>query len=145
MDDQQYLENITTLINDLLFIKVNEFEQTIIKNDKFNDLYELKNPIIQRHILIKTIEEINQQLKKDERQFTIDFDEDSHNFFNKQNDYYFRKGGCIADDDGLLYFKAYEVVYGLELLIKNNLDDKELKFKPKRTKTKLQIYIISVF
>ena len=143
MDDQQYLENITTLINDLLFIKVNEFEQTIIKNDKFNDLYELKNPIIQRHILIKTIEEINQQLKKDERQFTIDFDEDSHNF-NKQNDYYFRKGGCIADDDGLLYFKAYEVVYGLELLIKNNLDDKELKIMLKRIKTKLPIHLIFV-
>ena len=144
MDDQQYLENITTLINDSLFIKVNEFEQTIIKNDKFNDLYELKNPIIQRHILIKTIEEINQQLKKDERQFTIDFDEDSHNFFNKQNDYYFKREGCIADDDGLFYFKAHEEVYGLELLIKNNLDDKELKIMLKRIKTKLPIHLIFV-
>ena len=43
------------------------------------------------------------------------------------------------------YFKAHEEVYGLELLIKNNLDDKELKFMLKRIKTKLQIYIISVF
>ena len=29
------------------------------------------------------------------------------------------------------YFKAHEDVYGLELLIKNNSDDKELKFMPK--------------
>ena len=56
MDDKQYLENIT-LINDSLFSKVNEFEQTVVKNDKFNDLYKLKTRIIQRHLLIKAIEE----------------------------------------------------------------------------------------
>ena len=89
MDDKQYLENITTLINDSLFSRVNEFEQTVIKSNKFNDPYELKNPVIQRHLLIKTIGEINRQLKKDKRQFRINFDEDSHNLFKKQNDYYF--------------------------------------------------------
>ena len=42
------------------------------------------------------------------------------------------------------YFKAHEEVYGLELLIKNNLDDKELKFMLKRIKTNLPIHLIFV-
>ena len=33
-------------------------------------------------------------------------------------------------------------MYGLELLIKNNSDDKELKFMPKRIKTKLSKFML---
>ena len=59
MDDEQYLENICTIIEDSMINRVNEFEQAIIKNDKVNDLYELNNLILQRHFLIKRFEEIN--------------------------------------------------------------------------------------
>ena len=34
-----------------------------MKNDKFNDPYELTNLIIHRHLLIKTFEEINKESK----------------------------------------------------------------------------------
>ena len=61
-----------------------------------------KTPIIRRHFLIKTFEEINQELKKDNRPFRIGFDSDAYNYFNDQNCYYFKKEGCITDDDGLL-------------------------------------------
>ena len=59
MDDEQYLENICTIIEDSMINRVNEFEQAIIKNDKVNDLCELNNLILQRHFLIKRFEEIN--------------------------------------------------------------------------------------
>ena len=59
MDDEQYLENICTIIEDSMINRFNEFEQAIIKNDKVNDLYELNNLILQRHFLIKRFEEIN--------------------------------------------------------------------------------------
>ena len=64
MDDEQYLENLWTIIEDSMIKKGNEFEQTVMKNNKFNDPYELTNLIIHRHFLIKTFEEINQELKK---------------------------------------------------------------------------------
>ena len=44
--------------------KVNKFQQSVIKNNKFNDSYELNNLIIHRQLLIKTFEEINKELKK---------------------------------------------------------------------------------
>ena len=40
MNDQQYLENIKTLIEKSVVNKTNEFEQSIIKKNKFNDLYD---------------------------------------------------------------------------------------------------------
>ena len=64
MDDEQYLENLWTIMEKSMIKKGNEFEQTVMKNDKFNDPYELTNLIIHRHFLIKTFEEINQELKK---------------------------------------------------------------------------------
>ena len=60
MDDEQYLQNLWTIIEDSMIKKGNEFEQTVMKNDKFNDQYELTKLIIHRHFLIKTFEEINQ-------------------------------------------------------------------------------------
>ena len=46
MDDKQYLENIGTLIENSMINKGNEFEQSVMKNKKFNDSYELDNIII---------------------------------------------------------------------------------------------------
>ena len=64
MDDNEYLENIEALIEKSTINKINEFEQSKIKNDEFNDLYELNSLILHRHFLIKTFEEINKELKK---------------------------------------------------------------------------------
>ena len=63
MDDKQYLENIGTFIENSMINKVNEYQQFLMKNDKFNDPYELTNLIIHRHLLIKTFEEINKESK----------------------------------------------------------------------------------
>ena len=83
MDDKQYLENIGTLIENSMINKVNGFEQSVMKNNKFNDSYELDNLIIYRHLLIKIFEEINKELKKDNRQFSIDYNNNIYNSFHK--------------------------------------------------------------
>ena len=83
MDDKQYLENIGTFIENSMINKVNGFEQSVMKNNKFNDSYELDNLIIYRHLLIKTFEEINKELKKDNRQFSIDYNNNIYNSFHK--------------------------------------------------------------
>ena len=89
MNDKQYLENLSTLIENFMINKINEFEQSAMKNDKFNDPEELNDLILHRHFLIKTFEEINQELKKDNREFRIDFDGDAYKYFTEKNYNYF--------------------------------------------------------
>ena len=91
MDDKQYLENIGTLTENSIINKVNDFEQSVMKNNKFIDLYELNNLIIHRNLLIKTFEEINKELKRDNRQFRIDFNNNTYNYFDKLSYNYFLK------------------------------------------------------
>ena len=82
MDGEQYLQNLYTIIEDSAIKKGNEFEQTVMKNDKFNDPYELNNQMLHRNFFIKIFEEINQELKKDNRQFRIDFDNSASHYFH---------------------------------------------------------------
>ena len=82
MDDKQYLENICTLIKNSVANKINEFQQAVMKNDKFNDPYELNNKMLHRNFFIKIFEEINQELKKNNRQFRIDFDNSASHYFH---------------------------------------------------------------
>ena len=89
MDDKQYLENIGTLTENSMINKVNEFEQSVMKNNKSIDSYELDNLIIHRNLLIKTFEEINKELKKDNRQFRIDFNNNTYSYFDKLGYNYF--------------------------------------------------------
>ena len=56
-----------------------------------------------------------------------------------------KKEGCLTDNDGLLYFKTREELYALDLLIKSNTNDAELKLLPKKIiKSKLPIYRIGL-
>ena len=82
MDDKQYLENICTLIKNSVANKINEFQQAVMKNDKFNDPYELNNKMLHKNFFIKIFEEINQELKKNNRQFRIDFDNSASHYFH---------------------------------------------------------------
>ena len=82
MDDKQYLENICTLIKNSVTNKIDEFQQAVMKNDKFNDPYELNNQMLHRNFFIKIFEEINQELKKNNRQFRIDFDNSASDYFH---------------------------------------------------------------
>ena len=82
MDDKQYLENICTLIKNSVTNKIDEFQQAVMKNDKFNDPYELNNKMLHKNFFIKIFEEINQELKKDNTQFRIDFDNSASDYFH---------------------------------------------------------------
>ena len=104
MDHREYKKNLPTLIENSMINKVNEFEQSAINKDQDIDSYELSVLIIHRHLLIKTFEEINKELKKDKRKFRLDFDEDASEYFNELNYIYFKKEECKADDVGNSYF-----------------------------------------
>ena len=69
MDDKQILKDIRTLIENSTNNKIKEYEQIIIKKYTFKETYKLKNRILRWHFLIRTIEEINRKLKKDNKKF----------------------------------------------------------------------------
>ena len=108
MDHREYKKNLPTLIENCMINKVHEFEQSVINKDQDIDSYEFSNLIIYRHLLIKTFEEINKELKKDKRKFRLAFDEDASEYFNELNYTYFKKEEFIADDGGNSYFNVRE-------------------------------------
>ena len=69
MGDKQILKDIKTLIENSTNNKIKEYEQIIIKKYTFKETYKLKNRILRRHFSIRTIEEINRKLKKDNKKF----------------------------------------------------------------------------
>ena len=85
MNDKQYKRNLPTLIENLMINKVNEFKQSVINKDEHIDSHELSDLIIHRHLLIKTFEETNKELKKDKQKIRLDFDEDAYEYFNELN------------------------------------------------------------
>ena len=64
MGDKLFLKDIKILIDNSLNNKIKEYEEIIIKKYNFKETYTLKNPILCRHILIKSIEEINKKTEK---------------------------------------------------------------------------------
>ena len=106
MDHREYKKNLPTLIENSMINKVNEFEQSLINKDQDIDSYEFSDLIIYRHLLIKTFQEINKELKKDKRKFRLGFDEDAYQYFNELNYTYFKKEEFIADDGGTFILKC---------------------------------------
>ena len=63
---------------------INNIQKTyvLLLRTLLNDPYELNNRILHRKFFIKTFEEINQELKKNNRQFRIDFDNNASDYFH---------------------------------------------------------------
>ena len=106
MDHREYKKNLPTLIENCMINKVHEFEQSVINKDQDIDSYEFSDLIIYRHLLIKTFEEVNKELKKDKRKFRLGFDEDASEYFNELNYIYIKKEECIADDGQTFILKC---------------------------------------
>lgn len=64
MGDKLFLKDIKILIDNSTNNKIKEYEEIIIKKYNFKETYTLENPILCRHILIKSIEEINKKTEK---------------------------------------------------------------------------------
>ena len=55
--------------------------------------YELKNPVLRKHFIINAIEEFNNNLALKNKNFRVDFDEDTYRYFIKLDHEYFTKQG----------------------------------------------------
>ena len=109
MNSNEITKYINTHFKNIVDNKIKAFEQSVIKNYNFGKTYELKNSILHKHFIINTIEEFNNKLALENKNFRVDFDEDTHEYFIKIDFDFFKKEGCISDDEKISPFKLYKV------------------------------------
>ena len=98
MDADQTIKYITISFKNIVDNKIKAFEQSVIKNYNFEKTYELKNHVLRKHFIINAIEEFNNNLKLENKNFTVDSDEDTYKYFIKLDHDYFKTQGCISDN-----------------------------------------------
>ena len=59
----------------------------------------LKDPILIRHFLLATINEINNDLDKNNKPYRINFSDNTYNQFVAENVAYYQKNNLYNDDD----------------------------------------------
>ena len=130
MNSDKITKYINTHFKNIVDNKIKTFEQSIIKNYSFEETYELKNPILRKHFLINAIEEFNNNLALENKNFRFEFDEDTCKYFIKVHDDYFKKQGYISNEKKINPLKLYKEKCELNEVIKENTKDNELKMIP---------------
>ena len=86
--------------------------------------------MLHKQFLIIAIEEFNNDLALENKEFRVDFDEDTRKYFIKLDYDYFKKQRCISDNEKISLNNLYEEKCELNQVIKENTNDKELKMVP---------------
>ena len=113
--------------------KIKNFQKAVkvIKNDE--------------NFLFKAVQEINEQLTKDNEGFLIGFSSKFHEFFKQQTMFYWRINGYITEDEILGINLVDEDFYCLDQVIKQNTDDKEFIPWVKNLKADLPLVYIDAY
>ena len=122
MNQEEIIKYINTHFKNIIDDKIKPFEQSAIKNSNFEKTYKLKNLIIDKHFIINAIEEFNNKLTLENKEFRVDFDEDTHEYFFEIDFNFFKKYGCKSNDEQINSFKMYQAKLELNKLIKENYD-----------------------
>ena len=112
---------------------------------KEDETYELKDPLIRRHFIFNSFEELTKNLKKEKKDDRVDFNDDTHYYFGDQTYEYFKQHECILNNDFIDPFDLRLLKGSLDSIIKEHTSDKELKTKHLFNKNcKSKIYEITV-
>ena len=76
-----------------------------------------------KHFIINAIKEFNNTLALDYKNFTVDFDEHTKKYFIKIDHDYFKKQGCISDDEKICLNNLYKEKCELNQIIKDNTNE----------------------
>ena len=67
--------------------------------------YEMNDPLLTRHFLFKAIEEVNDDLIKNKKPYTVDFGYETAKHFINETEAYWQKQGFYNDDGTLNLFR----------------------------------------
>ena len=79
---REKLKEIASLIIEIKNKKSKNFQKTV-KKFKNNENYEFNHPLIERYFLFKALQEVDQQLTKNNEGFSFDFSSKFHAFFEQ--------------------------------------------------------------
>ena len=130
MNVDQIIKYINTYFKNIVNNKVKAFEQSVIKNYNLEKTYELKNPVLLKHFITNAIEEFKQELALKNKEFRVDFNEDTYNYFVRSDHDYFKKQRCISNDEKILLIELCNEKYELDQVIKENTNDEKLNMIP---------------
>ena len=73
MDADKNIKYINNRFKNIVDKNIKAFEQSIIKNYNFEKTYKLKNPILCKHFIVNAIEEFNNILTLENKDFRVNF------------------------------------------------------------------------
>ena len=113
----QLFEEFTILIETIKNIRDKKIENSAkIYKIAVDHAYEIDDPILIRHFLLETVEEINDDLIENNKPYRINFVDDMFNHFVDENESYLKKKEFYDDDDGT--FNDFKLEERLESLDK---------------------------
>ena len=80
--------------------------------------------------MINSIEKFNNKLALENKEFRVEFDENTYKYFIRLDQDYFKKQGCISDNNKICLNGLYNEKCELNQVIKENANDKKLKMIP---------------
>ena len=83
-----------------------------------------------KHFVINSIEKFNNKLALETKEFRVDFDENTYKYFIRLDQDYFRKWGCISDNNKICLNGLYNEKCELNQVIKENTNDEKSKMIP---------------
>ena len=78
---------------------------------------------MRKHFIINATEEFNNISVLENKNFTVDFDEHTKKYFIKIDHDYFKKQGCISDDEKICLNNLYKEKCELNQIIKDNTNE----------------------
>ena len=130
MNSEEIIKCINTHFKNIVDDKIKAFEQSVIKNYNFEKTYMSKNPILRKHFIINAIEEFINILALENKNLKVGFEDYTKKYFIKIDHDYFKKQGCISDDEKIRLINLYKNKCELNQLIKENTNENELKMIP---------------
>ena len=73
MDADKNIKYLNNRFKNIVDKNNKSFEQSIIKNYNFEKTYKLKNPILCKHFIVNAIEEFNNILTLENKDFRVNF------------------------------------------------------------------------
>ena len=115
------LESIPDIIKDITDKKIEDF--ITIFRKAIDHTYEIDDPLLIRHFLFKAVEEVNDDLIKNNKPYRVDFGYDIGIYFLNETKICWEKNNFYNDDGTLNHFKLGNHMLALDSLIRGYTDD----------------------